>query len=53
MVGIYPQISSEMNVAFQQVSTGEKTPEVALADAQKRLDGLWATYRKQILGINP
>ncbi len=53
MVGIYPQISTEMNVAFQQVSTGEKTPEVALADAQKRLEGLWSTYRKQILGIQP
>lgn len=50
-VGLFPQISGEMSVVFQEVNTGEKEPEQALKDAQARLDGLWATYRKQVLGL--
>lgn len=48
-VGLFPQISSEIAVAFQEVNSQTKTPEQALADAQARIDKLWATYRQQIL----
>ncbi|MGV3616628.1 MAG: ABC transporter substrate-binding protein [Fimbriimonas sp.] len=50
-VGLFPQISAEMGVVFQEVNTGAKEPEQALKDAQTRLDGLWATYRAQVLGV--
>ena len=52
-VGMFPQISGEMGVVFQEVNTQTKEPEQALRDAQARLDGLWATYRKQVLGVKP
>lgn len=52
-IGILPQITSEMNVAFQEVNTGQKQPKQALDDAENRLNGLWATYRRQILGEVP
>ena len=47
--GIFPQLSAEVTNAYQEVSTGGKTPKQALADAQKRIDGLWATYESQVL----
>jgi len=47
--GVFKQVNDEVNNAYQEVSTGQKTPEVALQDAQKRIDGLWATYQKQVL----
>lgn len=47
--GIFPQVSAEVDNAYQEVSTGAKTPKQALADAQTRLDGLWQTYQKQVL----
>lgn len=49
-VGIFPQISSEMNVAFEEINTGLKTPEQALHDAQHHLETVWNTYRTQVLG---
>ncbi|CAN5511519.1 sugar ABC transporter substrate-binding protein [soil metagenome] len=49
-IGIFPQISSEIGVAFEEVSNGSKEPKQALDDAQARVDGLWLTYRRQILG---
>jgi hypothetical protein len=42
-------MSSEINVAYQQVSTGQKSPKDALKDTQARLDVIWSTYQKQIL----
>lgn len=48
-VGIWPQISNEMTVAFQEVNSGQKTPKQALDDAQARLEGIWAKYRSQVL----
>jgi ABC-type glycerol-3-phosphate transport system substrate-binding protein len=48
-VGVFPQISNEMNVAFQEVNSEQKTPERALADAQQRAEIIWSTYRKQVL----
>lgn len=50
-VGLFPQISGELSVVFQEVNTGQKEPEQALKDAQARIDGLWSTYRKQVLGL--
>ncbi len=49
-VGIFPQINAEMNVAFEEVNTGVKTPKQALHDAQIRLQLVWNTYRAQVLG---
>lgn len=48
-IGVYPQISNELNVAFQAINSGQKEPKQALDEAQARLDGLWATYRSQVL----
>jgi multiple sugar transport system substrate-binding protein len=48
-IGLFAQISAEMTNVFQEISTGQKSPKVALADAQVRLDGEWATYRDQVL----
>ena len=48
-IGIYPQISAEMTVAFQEVNNLQKTPKQALDDAQARLDKLWITYKSQVL----
>ena len=48
-IGILNQLRTEMDVAFQEVSTQGKTPEVALHDAQKRVTSLWDTYRSQVL----
>ncbi len=48
-IGILPQLENEMNVAFQEVSTEQKTPEQALHDAQARVTGLWKTYKEQVL----
>jgi hypothetical protein len=42
-------MGSEINVAYQQVSTGQKSPKDALRDTQARLDIIWSTYQKQIL----
>jgi len=47
--GIFPQLSAEISNAYQEVSTGAKTPKQALSDAQKRIDGLWATYQDQVV----
>ena len=48
-IGILPQLQSEMSVAFQEVSTAQKTPKQALHDAQDRVSSLWATYKDQVL----
>jgi hypothetical protein len=48
-IGILAQIEDEMSNAFSVVNLGQKTPQAALDDAQTRLDGQWATYRKQVL----
>jgi ABC-type glycerol-3-phosphate transport system substrate-binding protein len=48
-LGIFPQINSELNVAFQEVNTEQKSPEQALADAQARIEKIWATYQQQVL----
>ena len=50
-VGLFPQISAEMGVVFQEVNTQVKEPEQALKDAQVRLDGLWATHQEQVMGV--
>ena len=47
--GFHPQLSNEIGNAFSEVTAGTKTPEQALADAQRRVDGLWDVYRTQIL----
>ncbi len=46
--GFWPQMSTEISNAFQEVNTGVKTPKQALHDAQVRVDGLWRTYREQV-----
>lgn len=48
-VGIFPQLSNEMNVAFQEVNSEQKTPKQALDDAQKRAEVIWETYQEQVL----
>jgi len=48
-IGILVQLRSEMDVAFQEVSTEKKTPEQALHDAQQRVTTLWTTYKHQVL----
>jgi len=48
-IGILPQLQNEMNVAFQEVSTEQKTPEQALHDAQTRVTAMWTTYKDQVL----
>jgi multiple sugar transport system substrate-binding protein len=48
-IGILPQLRAEMDVVFQEVSTGEKAPRPALDEAQTRLAGLWKTYKEQVL----
>ncbi|RYG85944.1 extracellular solute-binding protein, partial [bacterium] len=48
-VGIFPQINTELSVAFEEVNTGAKTPKQALHDAQNRLQTVWDTYRTQVL----
>ena len=48
-IGILPQLQNEMNVAFQEVNTQQKTPEQALHDAQARVTDLWTTYKDQVL----
>ncbi|RYG38833.1 ABC transporter substrate-binding protein [bacterium] len=48
-IGIFNQISSEMSVAYQEVSGGQKPAKQALDDAQSRLEGLWKTYQEQVL----
>jgi ABC-type glycerol-3-phosphate transport system substrate-binding protein len=48
-IGILPQLQNEMNVAFQEVSTEEKSPEQALHDAQQRVTVMWDTYKSQVL----
>jgi ABC-type glycerol-3-phosphate transport system substrate-binding protein len=49
--GLFPQISNEISVAFQEVNTGTKSPDQALKDAQARIDRLWSTYRQQVLEV--
>lgn len=46
--GFWPQMSTEIGNAFQEVNTGVKTPKQALHDAQARIDGLWKTYKEQV-----
>ena len=48
-IGIFPQINSELNVAFQEVNSEQKTPKQALDDAQARLEKQWKVYREQVL----
>lgn len=43
-IGIFPQIQSEFNNAIQVVNLGEKTPEEALNDAQKRMEPMLEKY---------
>jgi len=50
LIGIWPQLNNEMTNAFQLINLGEKTPEQALNDAQKRLEPAWERYRRQVLG---
>lgn len=47
--GLFPQLNSEMGNAFTEVSAGRKTAKEALDDAQTRMEGLLATYKKQVL----
>jgi multiple sugar transport system substrate-binding protein len=49
-IGIWRQLGDEINVAFQEVSDLSKTPQEALDDAQHRMNGEWATYKRQVLG---
>lgn len=49
-IGIMPQIRAEMDAVFQSVTTGQEKPKQALAEAQTRLDRLWALYQDQVLG---
>lgn len=49
-MGFFPQMNSELENAVQEVNSGVKKPEQALADAQVRVDSLWATYKSQVLG---
>ena len=46
--GFWPQISNELNNAFQEVNAGVKPAPQALHDAQARIMGLWATYQAQV-----
>lgn len=46
--GMYPQISGEVNNAFQQVNSGLKEPEAALKEAQDRVMKLWKVYSEQV-----
>jgi len=48
-IGILPRIQSEMNVAFQEINTGQKTPKQALDDAEARLTEQWQIYKSQVL----
>lgn len=48
-IGILGQLRSEMDVAFQEVSTEQKSPVQALHDAQQRVTALWTTYKQQVL----
>jgi len=48
-IGILPQLQNEISVAFQEVSTEQKTPEQALHDAQVRVTAQWQTYKSQVL----
>ena len=50
--GIWSQVRNEINVAFEQVNTGQKKPKEALDDAQSRIDTIWKTYKAQVLGEN-
>lgn len=50
LIGIWPQLNNEMTNAFQLINLGEKTPQQALTDAQKRLEPAWDRYRRQVLG---
>jgi len=48
-IGISAQLRAEIDVAFSEVSTEQKTPEQALHDAQNRVTVMWETYKKQVL----
>jgi len=48
-IGVTSQLRAEIDVAFTEVSTGLKSPDQALHDAQDRVSGLWATYKNQVL----
>lgn len=48
-IGIFPRLSAEMSVAYQEVNTGQKLPKQALDDAQKRAEIIWSVYKKQVL----
>jgi ABC-type glycerol-3-phosphate transport system substrate-binding protein len=49
-IGVFPQLRSEMDDVFQEITTGQKTPKKALHDAQIHMTELWHTYRRQVLG---
>ncbi len=49
-IGIFPQIKTELGVAFDEVNTGQKDAKQALDDAQARLTDEWKTYKEQVLG---
>lgn len=49
-IGFLNQITSEVGNAVDQMDLGEKMPQQALDDAQRRLDEGWAKYQKQVLG---
>ncbi len=48
-IGILPKIQDELNVAFESINAGEKTPKQALDDAQHRLEDQWRIYKLQVL----
>jgi len=49
-IGVFPQLRSEMDDVFQEITTGQKSPKKALDDAQDHMSELWHTYRVQVLG---
>jgi len=48
--GFLNQIQAEVSNAVDQMDLGQKTPQEALDDAQRRLEEGWQKYQKQVLG---
>ena len=49
-IGIWKQISSEMDNAFQAVNLGDKPTDEILSETQARVETAWAKYKRQVLG---
>ncbi len=49
-MGVAAQVGREVGNAVDEIDLGQKTPEVALNDAQRRLEELWQSYQRQVLG---